>query len=105
MRSAGLTVRILPLVISHFSRHRIYKWRTIVRELVMPMTSKPQRPDNLKISEERRQFLLRCGKFSAVTPPAMALLLAVSAVPEEAAASSWHHRRGNGEGNRGGNGG
>jgi hypothetical protein len=64
--------------------------------LVIAMTSQPQQPDKLKISEERREFLLRCGKYAAVTPPAMALLLAVSAVPEEAAASSWHHRRGNG---------
>ena len=62
--------------------------------LVIPKTSQPQQPDNLKISEERREFLLRCGKYAAVTPPAMALLLAVSAVPEEAAASSWHHRGG-----------
>jgi hypothetical protein len=27
--------------------------------LVIPMTSQPQQPDNLKISEERREFLLR----------------------------------------------
>jgi hypothetical protein len=63
-------------------------------DLVIAMTSQPQQHDKLKISEERREFLLRCGKYAAVTPPAMALLLAVSAVPEEAAASSWHHRRG-----------
>ena len=56
--------------------------------LVIPMTSKPHQPDNLEISDERRQFLLRCGKYAAVTPPAMALLLAVSAVPEEAEAST-----------------
>jgi hypothetical protein len=55
--------------------------------LVVPMTSKPQQPENLKI-DERRQFLLRCGKYSAVTPPAMALLLAVSAIPQEAEAST-----------------
>jgi hypothetical protein len=56
--------------------------------LVIPMTSKPQQPDNLKIDDERRQFLLRCGKYSAVTPPAMALLLAVSAIPQETEAST-----------------
>jgi hypothetical protein len=64
--------------------------------LVIPMTWKSQQPGNLKISDERREFLLRCSKYAAVTPPAMALLLAVSAVPEEAEASSWHHREGNG---------
>jgi hypothetical protein len=69
--------------------------------LVIPMTAQPQQPDNLKISEGRREFLLRCGKYAAVTPPAMALLLAVSAVPEEAAASSWRRGRGNGRGKGG----
>jgi hypothetical protein len=56
--------------------------------LVIPMPSKLQQPDNLKINDERRQFLLRCGKYSTVTPPAMALLLAVSAIPQEAEAST-----------------
>ncbi len=37
---------------------------------------------------ERREFLKRCGRFAAVTPPAMALLLSVSSVPQEAFASS-----------------
>jgi hypothetical protein len=69
--------------------------------LVIPttMTSQPQQLEDRKINDERRRFIERCGKFAAVTPPAMALLLAVSAVPEEAEASSWHHRRNNGAGN------
>ena len=31
---------------------------------------------------ERREFLKRCGRFAAVTPPAMATLLVVSSVPK-----------------------
>jgi hypothetical protein len=65
----------------------------------MTMTSQPQQLEDRKINDARRRFIERCGKFAAVTPPAMALLLAVSAVPEEAEASSWHHRRSNGGGN------
>jgi hypothetical protein len=65
-------------------------------DLVIAMPSQPPQHDKLKISEERREFPMRCGRHAAVASPAMALLLAVSAVPEEAAASSWHHRRGNG---------
>jgi hypothetical protein len=65
----------------------------------MTMTSQRQQLEDRKINDERRRFIERCGKFAAVTPPAMALLLAVSAVPEEAEASSWHHRRSNGGGN------
>jgi hypothetical protein len=39
-------------------------------------------------SRERRAFLKRCGRFAAVTPPAMATLLVVSSVPKEAHAST-----------------
>jgi hypothetical protein len=38
--------------------------------------------------EARRAFLMRCGRFAAVTPPAIATLLAVSSVPEVAHAST-----------------
>ena len=38
--------------------------------------------------QERREFLKRCGRFAAVTPPAMATLLVVSSVPKEAHAST-----------------
>jgi hypothetical protein len=37
----------------------------------------------------RREFLKRCGRFAAVTPPAMAMLLSVASVPSEAHASTW----------------
>jgi hypothetical protein len=36
----------------------------------------------------RRAFLARCGRFAAVTPPAIATLLAVSSVPQDAHAST-----------------
>ena len=39
-------------------------------------------------SEERRAFLVRCGRFAVVTPPAITALLSVSSVPNEANAST-----------------
>ena len=44
--------------------------------------------------QERRAFLKRCGRFAAVTPPAMATLLVVSSVPKEAHASTIGRRWG-----------
>jgi hypothetical protein len=44
--------------------------------------------------QERRAFLKRCGRFAAVTPPAMATLLVVSGVPKEAHASTIGRRWG-----------
>jgi hypothetical protein len=44
--------------------------------------------DDASDSEARRAFLVRCGRFAAVTPPALATLLAVSSVPQEAHAST-----------------
>ena len=50
--------------------------------------------------EARRAFLRKCGRFAAVTPPAMTMLLSVASVPTEARASTF----GNGQGqNHGGN--
>ena len=49
------------------------------------------RDDDLDAEAERRErraFLKRCGRFAAVTPPAMATLLVVSSVPKEAHAST-----------------
>ena len=55
----------------------------------------------------RREFLKRCGRFAAVTPPAMTMLLEVAAVPSQARASTigWggNGQGGNGNG-QGGNG-
>ncbi len=39
-------------------------------------------------SEARRAFLLRCGRFAAVTPPVITMLLTVSSIPSEANAST-----------------
>jgi hypothetical protein len=52
------------------------------------MASKPLPAGDPTEDEDRRQFLLRCGRFAAVTPPAMTLLLAVAATPSEARAST-----------------
>jgi hypothetical protein len=48
--------------------------------------------------EARRAFLLRCGRFAAVTPPVITTLLTVSMIPSEAHASTIG--RGNGPGRR-----
>jgi hypothetical protein len=44
--------------------------------------------ENRDPSDERREFLKKCGRFAVVTPPAMALLLSVSTAPKQAFASS-----------------
>jgi hypothetical protein len=49
----------------------------------------PEAPDD--DAQARRDFLKKCGKFAAVTPPAMTLLLSVSSVPKEAHASTIGH--------------
>lgn len=53
-------------------------------------------------SEERREFLKSCGKFAAVTPPAMALLLSTSLTSTAIAGSGGKNVQGNnGKGNGG----
>jgi hypothetical protein len=39
--------------------------------------------------EARRQFVSRCGRFAAITPPAMTMLLAVASKPNQAHASGY----------------
>ena len=54
------------------------------------------RDDDLETEAQRqvcRAFLKRCGRFVAVTPPAMATLLVVSSVPKEAHASTIRRPR------------
>ena len=51
-------------------------------------------PEIEKERQERREFLRRCGRFAAVTPPAMPTLLVVSSVPKEAHASTIGRRWG-----------
>ena len=52
------------------------------------MDDKPTVLADSQDQAERREFLKRCGRFAAVTPPAMALLLSVASVPKEAHAST-----------------
>lgn len=52
------------------------------------MGSEQEDQTGIEEREARRQFLARCGRFAAVTPPAMTMLLAVSATPLEAYAST-----------------
>jgi hypothetical protein len=58
------------------------------------MEEKHARPEISPEEEARRQFLARCGRFAAVTPPAMALLASVAAAPNEARASTIPGRGG-----------
>lgn len=58
------------------------------------------------VSQARRQFLAKCGKFAVVTPPVVTLML--SAAHNNYAVAASGHRRGpqgnNGFGNGGGDG-
>ena len=55
----------------------------------------PVPPDNL---DDRREFLRKCGRFAAVTPPAMTMLLSVASKPTEAHASTLGWGGGNNQG-------
>lgn len=56
-------------------------------------------------SEDRREFLKTCGKFAAVTPPTVTLLLSTSLTSSAIASSGGNIVRGNnGFGNNGGDG-
>jgi hypothetical protein len=65
------------------------------------MEEKHARPEISPEEEARRQFLARCGRFAAVTPPAMALLASVAAAPNEARASTIPGRGGGDDNNQG----
>ena len=58
--------------------------------------------------EDRRAFLASCGRFAAVTPPALTLLLSTSLTSDAIARSGAHGHGGpkgnNGYGNGGGDG-
>ena len=66
------------------------------------MSKHPELPlDEPDSPEDRREFLRKCGRFAAVTPPAMTMLLSVASVPSEARASTFGN---NSQGqNQGGN--
>ncbi|WP_156464258.1 hypothetical protein [Afipia sp. Root123D2] len=66
------------------------------------MTTMSKSPGT-EADEDRRKFLATCGKFAAVTPPAITMLLSTSLTSTAIAHSSG---RGNTKGNNGwGNGG
>ncbi|EIG63196.1 hypothetical protein FXB41_35460 [Bradyrhizobium canariense] len=58
--------------------------------------------------DDRREFLKTCGKFAAVTPPTITLLLSTSltsdAIAKSGASAVHHHHGNNGWGNGGGDG-
>ncbi|MEH2513513.1 hypothetical protein V1291_004867 [Nitrobacteraceae bacterium AZCC 1564] len=50
-------------------------------------------------AEDRRKFLASCGKFAAITPPAITLLLSTSlnsTAVAQSAGNTGNHRNGNG---------
>jgi len=49
-------------------------------------------------NEDRRKFLAACGKFAAVTPPAMTVLLSTSLTSQAIAMSGGHGNNGFGNG-------
>lgn len=69
------------------------------------MTDRDQLSDT---DEDRRKFLAACGKFAAVTPPAITVLLSTSLNSKAIAASGGRENNGgrgnNGFGNGGGDG-
>jgi hypothetical protein len=63
----------------------------------------PNDTSDASADEDRRKFLATCGKFAAVTPPAITMLLSTSLNSKAIARSGGN---GNGSGNNGwGNGG
>lgn len=65
------------------------------------------RHEDSNIVDARRRFLAKCGKFAAITPPAMTILLSSTAQNYAAAASGGAGRSlsgNNGFGNGGGDG-
>lgn len=71
------------------------------------MAPQQNQPTADKTDEDRRKFLASCGKFAAVTPPAITMLLSTSLNSEAIARSGGNgHHLGRNNGNNGyGNGG
>jgi hypothetical protein len=67
---------------------------------VSPQEPSPQQPESNADAPDdmRRRFLIRCGKFAAVTPPAIALILAESNRNYAMALSGGSHAGGYGHG-------
>jgi hypothetical protein len=70
-------------------------------------TREPNPTDRRTESDDRRDFLARCGRFAVVTPPAMAFLLSTSlkskAIARSGGRDGISHSGGNGSpsGNQG----
>jgi hypothetical protein len=58
------------------------------------MTKKTPTPET---DAERREFLRRAGKFAAVTPPAITLMLSATSIPAYAKGSGHNNGLGNGD--------
>ena len=63
------------------------------------MSENPELPVPPDSRDDRREFLRKCGRFAAVTPPAMTMLLSVASKPTEAHASTFGNSQGQ-NGNR-----
>lgn len=57
--------------------------------------------DRSEANEDRRKFLAMCGKYAAVTPPAITLLLSTSLNSPAVANSGGRENSGSGGGNSG----
>lgn len=63
------------------------------------MDANPSKPSESTVSAtDRREFLSRCGKFAAITPPAVTLLLSTSLTSQAIAQSGGNNGFGNGGG-------
>ena len=73
-------------------------------------TENEQGNEPFEVEAARREFLRKAGKFAAVTPPAMAMLLSVTSTPALANGSGhgkgkgWGHGKGGGKGHAKGRG-
>jgi hypothetical protein len=54
---------------------------------VSPSRETPSLPP--ETDEERRNFLAACGKFAAITPPTVTMMLSTTSLPAHAAASTF----------------
>ncbi|RVJ72251.1 hypothetical protein [Sinorhizobium medicae] len=61
------------------------------------------RKENSPAEEDRRAFLKACGRFAAITPPAVTMLLSTSLTSNALAASGAGGGSNVGKGGRGGN--
>jgi hypothetical protein len=68
------------------------------------MARTPHRDKGAEADRERREFMALCGRFAALTPPAMTILLSTTLTSGAIAASGGSVQGNNGFGNGGGDG-